>query len=384
MIEGRDFAAASTIGARARQEDDWGTHLNPPALENGAGLLAAVADGMGGMPAGAQASDIALRAFLDSYPAINRPARERLRHALAHANREVGIAVEANPDIAGMGCTLVAALFFPDRCQWLSIGDSLILHCRNGHLERINPLHVYANDLEDMVRRGALSNDAAASHPDRAALTSAIQGSVLRDVAQGERILEAGDVVVLASDGVATLNDTDIASICVQHAGADVVRIAETIIECIDAQGKDAQDNATVIVVRHGDAEEDTLIDQKGEVLETAHDIGEADVFTAETSPKATNAETSLAVPDENGSPDITVPGAGERANETGTDSSATEPRYSEPAVPPAPRKPQAGRPIPGVRILWLAMAFALGGLCGIARLVRFFPGISYETPDLA
>ena len=85
MIEGRDFAAASTVGSRKRQEDDWGTHANPSAQEPGAGLLAVVADGMGGMPAGDRASTVALRAFLDSYPALHLPALSSGRISEARA-----------------------------------------------------------------------------------------------------------------------------------------------------------------------------------------------------------------------------------------------------------------------------------------------------------
>ena len=84
-----------------------------------------------------------------------------------------------------MGCTLVAALFFRDRCEWLSVGDSLILLIRDGDLRRVNPLHVYANELDERVRQGELSEEAAREDPERAALTSAIQGTVLEEVAQG-------------------------------------------------------------------------------------------------------------------------------------------------------------------------------------------------------
>ena len=192
MIEGRDFAAASTVGARERQEDDWGTHVDPPALEPRPQLLAVVADGMGGVPGGAQASELAVRAFLDSYLAIARPARERLRHALAHANREVGIAVESGHGPDGMGCTLVAALFFHDRCEWLSVGDSSILHCRDDKLERVNPFHVFANELDEQVRRGEISAEEAEHHPDRHALTSAVQGTVLEEVAQENGVSPPG------------------------------------------------------------------------------------------------------------------------------------------------------------------------------------------------
>ena len=281
MIEGRDFAAASTVGARKRQEDDWGTHANPPALEAGAGLLAVVADGMGGMPAGDRASAVALRAFLDSYPALHLPARERLRRALAHANREVGIAAEADPALAGMGCTLVAALFFPDRCEWLSIGDSFLLLCRDGRLERVNPLHNMARELDEQAHRGEITAAEAAGHPDRALLTSAVQGGALDQVAQADLGLAPGDVMLLASDGIATLPDEEIASICAEHADAGARRIAEALIGRIDAAARPGQDNATVIVVCHRLEEaEDTVVvpeDASGEESEEREVSGDGE-----------------------------------------------------------------------------------------------------------
>lgn len=254
MIEGRDFAVATTIGARSCQEDDWGVHVQPPALEEGALLLAGVADGMGGMPDGARASSVAIRTFFDGYPLIFRPARDRLRHALAHANREVGISVEAQPELAGMGCTLVAVLFFADRCEWLSVGDSLVLRWRDRGLERINPLHTYASELDAQAERGEISAGAARDHPDRAALTSAIQGGLLEEVAQGELEMAPGDIVILASDGIASLSEAEIGSVCTESAGENepAGRIANALIERIDAQARPGQDNATVIVVRAG------------------------------------------------------------------------------------------------------------------------------------
>lgn len=251
MIEGRDFAVATTLGARDRQEDEWGTHLDPPALEEGPLLLAAVADGMGGMPAGNQASDIAVRAFFDSYPQIKRSAPDRLCRALAYANREVGFAVEADPSLEGMGCTLVAALFFEDRCEWLSVGDSLILLCRDGKMERINPFHIYANELDAKVEQGEITLEEARDHPDRKLLTSAMQGGLLDEVAQGQLSLQPGDLILLASDGIASLCDEEIISICTDRVDLGAAAIAEMIVAQIDGLERAGQDNATVIVVRH-------------------------------------------------------------------------------------------------------------------------------------
>ena len=261
MIEGRDFAAASTVGARERQEDDWATHVIPPAREGEARLLAAIADGMGGMPAGDRASGVALGAFLDSFSAIHLPARERLRHALAHANRELGIEVEGDPSLAGMGCTLVAALVFPDRCEWLSIGDSLLLLCRAGKLQRINPLHIYANELDERAQRGEITVEAAARDPDRNALTSVLQGTVLSEIAQGELRLEPGDTLILASDGIATLSEPQVAAACAAPRRNGAAGVAETLIQQIDIAAREGQDNATVIVVCHpATQDQDTLI----------------------------------------------------------------------------------------------------------------------------
>ena len=258
MTEGRDYAVASTIGARERQEDDWGIDADPPALEGDARLLAVVADGMGGMPAGNQASGIAIRTFLDSYQAVHRDARARLRQALAHANREVGIAVEADPALAGMGTTLVVALFLADRSEWLSVGDSFILHCRDGTVRCVNPLHIYANELDERARRGEITAAEAASDPDRYALTSAVQGTVLGEVAQGEIELRPGDVVILASDGVATLGEERIAAICREEAGTGGAEgVATALIGRIDDLGLAAQDNATVAVILHRGRDEE-------------------------------------------------------------------------------------------------------------------------------
>ena len=259
MLEGQDFATAATIGSRDRQEDDWGTHSNPPALEEGAVLLAAVADGMGGAPAGDRASGLVIQAFLDSYSAIQRPARERLRHALAHANRELGIAIETTPELAGMGCTLVAALFFTDRVEWLSVGDSFILLCRGGRLERINPLHIYARKLDERVRRGEISPECADRNPDRASLTSVVMGGLLEEVSQGELLLEPGDSVVLASDGIATLPEDELVSICFGQAAQDASAVAESLVARIEALAAKGQDNATVIVVRRAADEAATM-----------------------------------------------------------------------------------------------------------------------------
>ena len=276
MIEGRDFAAAATVGRRQAQEDDWGTHANPPALEEGACLLAAVADGMGGAPAGDRASQIVVRAFLDSYLDLAQPVRARLRDAMLQANEAVELAAQAAPELAGMGATLVAALFLPDRCEWLSVGDSFILLCRGGKAERVNPLHIYARELDEQVQQGRVSAEQARADPDRHALTSALMGGSVDAVAQGELQLLPGDLVLLASDGVASLPEEEIAAICTELAAEDAARIAEALIARIDASQREGQDNATLVVVRRPADEADTAPIRKRKPAEEVDEMAPA------------------------------------------------------------------------------------------------------------
>lgn len=249
MSEGRDFAAATMIGARKRQEDDWNVRVVSDDDTGEPLLLAAVADGMGGLPAGDQASRITIWAFVSNFGLVAKPPGERLRPALVHANGEMASAIEDDPSLRGMGSTLVAALFVEDRLRWLSVGDSLIFHWRAGDLKRINPLHTYGRELDARAARGEISAVRAALHPDRAAITSAVMGWPLAEVAEGELDLAAGDVVVLASDGIETLSSEEIAAVCGAGRTSGASGIAEAIIRRIEQRAIPWQDNATVVVV---------------------------------------------------------------------------------------------------------------------------------------
>ena len=251
MIEGRGFAAAAIVGERERQEDDWGVHVDPPTVEGGARLLAVLADGMGGAPAGDCASRTVVSAFLDNYVRHAEPAPTRLELATWSANDVVADAVLADQALNGMGATLVAALFFANRCEWLSVGDSYLYRCRNGEVSRINPLHIYATELDAKAERGEISRQAALDHPERYQLTSVVMGWPIEQISAGRLGLQAGDVVLLASDGLDTLSNDEIAAICTEgvERDAEAQWIADALLKRIEEHGAPRQDNATVVVV---------------------------------------------------------------------------------------------------------------------------------------
>ncbi|MDE2882256.1 MAG: protein phosphatase 2C domain-containing protein [Acidobacteriota bacterium] len=243
------FGGKATVGARRRQEDAWGTQVLPPA-ENGIRLVAVVADGLGGHPSGDQASRTARDAFLAEFPGASGFPGERLRQALDYANGRVRAAVEASPELWGMGTTLVAACFHSGGCDWVSVGDSFLFHCRSGRVRRINPLHTVVAELDERARRGEITAAEAAADPERALITSVVMGLPLEEVAAGSLPLEPDDLVILATDGVETLGEDGIATVCGEQRGAGAEETATAIIRRIEEIGSSSQDNAAVVVVR--------------------------------------------------------------------------------------------------------------------------------------
>lgn len=243
------FGGAATVGARRRQEDAWGTRLLP-LDENGVQLVGVVADGLGGHPAGDQASRTACDAFLAAFPGASGSPGERLREALQSANAEVRAAIEALPGLWGMGTTLVATCFHSGGCDWVSVGDSFLFHDRNGRIRRVNPLHTVGAELDERARRGEITAAQAAADPERALITSVVMGFPLDEVAEGSLPLEPGDLLILATDGVETLGEDGIAAVCGEQTGAGAEELATAIIRRIAEIGSSNQDNAAVVVVR--------------------------------------------------------------------------------------------------------------------------------------
>lgn len=243
------FGGAATVGSRRRQEDIWGAKALP-ADEYGARLVAMVADGLGGHPAGDKASRTACDAFLAEFPRASGSPGERLRQALDHANDRVRATVEASPELWGMGTTLVAACFHSGGCHWLSVGDSFLFHYRSGRIRLINPLHTVGVELDERASRGEITAAQAAADPERALITSVVMGLPLEEVATGGMPLAPSDLVILATDGVEPLGEDAIASVCGEQREAGAEEIATTIIRRIEEIGSRNQDNATVVVVR--------------------------------------------------------------------------------------------------------------------------------------
>jgi len=203
-----------------------------------------VADGMGGHRGGEIASELACEAMGDRF---GDPTVDGLLDAIDAANTAVHTAGNNDPDLSGMGTTVVAlALVDEDDEQVLAVanvGDSRAYRLTGGEFEQLTEDHSL---VADMVREGSLSPEEASSHPQRNILTRVlgvydeIPVDVLTVVPHpGERFLLCSDGLFneVSEDGIAA----------VLRRLADPGDAAEELVRLAVEGG--GRDNVTVVVV---------------------------------------------------------------------------------------------------------------------------------------
>jgi PPM family protein phosphatase len=255
-----EHAVAATRGARDYQEDtaaflaENGENvvLSSEGPSHDLSGIAVLADGMGGHAGGALASRLACDHFLQSAADAKGDVSARLIAGLGAANAAIANKIAENPLLAGMGSTLIGAAFSPAGVEWVSVGDSPLFLFRRGEIALLNEDHSLAPELDRMVAEGKLTADEARHDPRRHMLRSAVTGEEidLLDVSRQPLKLEPGDYVILASDGIATLDTSEIARLIQGYAKDGAAAVARAIIRSIEQIREPYQDNATVLVVR--------------------------------------------------------------------------------------------------------------------------------------
>jgi protein phosphatase len=245
------YAWRQSQGRRARQEDYCMTSpaaRSADAPAGGSRVLVALADGMGGHVSGQIASrtvcDSYVRAFSDDTGDIG----PRLANALALCNDAVAQAIVADPTLAGMGSTLVAAHVDGNGVRWVSVGDSTLMLYRGGILQRLNADHSHGAILDQQAAAGIISEEVAKGDARRRALHSAITGQPipLQDLGLQGYPLEPGDWVILASDGLLTLSGDEIATLIHDYADARPDELVAALVAAVEDCGEPNQDNTTV------------------------------------------------------------------------------------------------------------------------------------------
>lgn len=252
--EGRSGIKAgyiTNIGARPQQQDSLLiSDLNDPLLCANNGVLALVADGMGGLADGAKISasitDIMNKLFSDMSESLS-PQDRLLTMTYDTAGTIRNYLINENAEMSGS--TLAAVIIHNNKLSFLSVGDSRIYLVRNGMLLQLNREHSYSVELDEAAARGEMYFEQARNHPQRNALTSYIGNVPLEQIDRSTRPIRLvhGDAVMIMSDGVfGTLSDEKIESIFVKD---DPAATAKAIEREVIAAAYPNQDNFSAVVL---------------------------------------------------------------------------------------------------------------------------------------
>lgn len=208
------------------------------------GRLLAVADGVGGMPAGELASEIMIRVLVpmddpDDPGGSAEDCIRGLRTAVEEANRLIREASEADPATDGMGTTITALLLCGGEFALVHVGDSRAYLSRDGQFRQITRDDTFVQSLVD---QGLLTTDEARRHPQRSLITRAVQGLNVAPTV-GTFDVCAGDRYLVCSDGLSdVVTDEAIEQTLRQYT--DLRDCADQLIKLALQAG--APDNVTV------------------------------------------------------------------------------------------------------------------------------------------
>jgi len=250
-----DVTSAISQGRREYQEDAVAADF-----PTGAGIgFAVVADGMGGHAAGDVASKIVVTEMFSELKlrsgdpaAMEAGVGDILRSAAFSANECVRYHTDTCPETEGMGATLVAPVMVANRLYWISVGDSLLYLYREGTLLRLNEDHSMVPQIDYLVSKGLLGEDEALRHPDRNCLTSVLAGQRIPKIDCPEEpvMLFENDIILVASDGLQFLEESEISDLMRLNAHRSSAEISACLMQDVAALADPDQDNISLCVIK--------------------------------------------------------------------------------------------------------------------------------------
>ncbi|HXE44168.1 MAG TPA: Stp1/IreP family PP2C-type Ser/Thr phosphatase [Conexibacter sp.] len=251
--------------------------------------LFVVADGMGGAQAGEVASRLAAETFAAGLPDAGTP-EQRLEERVRAANRRIHEVSQEDRALNGMGTTITAAYLDGDELSLAHVGDSRAYLLRDGELSRLTRDHTL---VEELVRRGELTEQEAAEHPQRSIITRALGPEPDIDIDLHTHRVHAGDVLLLCSDGLTgMIGEDDVEEILTNaptlaDAGRQLVHAAN------EAGGRD---NITVVLFRVGEVTEGNA-DRAGGAVEDDSATRSRNRLAPRQDPPATTPSPPRVVP---------------------------------------------------------------------------------------
>lgn len=244
-------AGVQGMGSREQQEDAYAILNAADVTRIGTeGLLALVADGMGGMRSGAHASNHAIAVVSEDFRILNReePLEPQLAGCIDHAGEEVYAMLQGTG-----GSTMIACLLYQQQLYYAGVGDSYLYLLRRRELIRLNrEQNVLHRNYLNLIRSGSMDPALAKRDRESQAVTQFLGIDRLEDVDWLRRALplEDGDVLLLCSDGVGGVLTRQEVQECLTLKNANDA--CGALRDAVLGKQLPHQDNFTAVVIRCG------------------------------------------------------------------------------------------------------------------------------------
>ena len=243
-----EISILTDVGQRRTNNQDYANQYINKAGKS----MVLLADGMGGHRAGNIASEMAVTdlgaAWVATEISTINEVREWFAEYLEKENQQIH-RIGQDEEHKGMGTTLEAVAIIDDQVLFAHVGDSRIGLVRNGEYHQLTSDHSLVNAL---LKAGQITEEEAAHHPQRNIITQSIGQKDELQPDFGMVTVEAGDFIVINSDGLTNMISGDeIRDIVVSDLSVE--EKAKTLVRFANNAG--GLDNITVVLIRF--AEED-------------------------------------------------------------------------------------------------------------------------------
>ena len=202
-----------------------------------------VADGMGGHKAGDYASRCAVETICDVVDkTFDKDPQAILKKAIEAANETVYKKSLEEPDLEGMGTTIVAASCMGHYVQVANVGDSR-LYVIGNTIKQITQDHSW---VEEMVRIGALDKEDARTHAKKNIITRALGANSGVEIDFFTIEVEEGEAILMCSDGLTNMLDDEEIRMIVKGQ-RDIVEKVEALVK--EANNRGGTDNISVVMI---------------------------------------------------------------------------------------------------------------------------------------
>lgn len=245
---GYQVANLQGIGTRQRQEDSFAfvNAMDVTEIKNN-GLMALMADGMGGMQDGKLVSEAAIGAATADFRQMDRQQNicSQLEESIYHTNDILYDRFRGSG-----GTTMVACIFYQEYLYFVSVGDSFLYLKRGDGIYRLNREQTCRQEAYlAQLQAGRLDTAEADADEDGSRLSQFLGCDELGevDVLRRPMRIQEGDVFLLCSDGVGGVLEDAVLLECLGEQTPE--QSCEQIEQEIQAKRCTSQDNYTALVI---------------------------------------------------------------------------------------------------------------------------------------